>query len=87
MRGGTCRGCGAPIIWIKTSAGKSMPCDDTPIYYIQRANGTKKIVTPNGEVISCEYTINPHEATGIGYAPHWGSCPCAGKFKRGREKA
>lgn len=85
MRSGTCRGCGAAIVWIGTPGGKSMPCDATPIYYIQKpSSGSKKIVTPNGEVISCEYTEDPYKATGTGFAPHWGSCPCAGKFKRGR---
>ena len=47
--------------------------------------GSKKIVTPNGEVISCEYTENPHKATGTGFAPHWGSCRAAGSFKSREE--
>lgn len=52
-----------------------MPCDATPRYYIEKPrSGSKKIVTPNGEVISCEYTEDPHKATGTGFAPHWGSC-------------
>lgn len=57
MRASTCKGCGAAIVWIKTPGGKSMPCDATPRYYIEKPrSGSKKIVTPNGEVISCEYT-------------------------------
>lgn len=84
MRVGTCRGCGAAIVWIQTPGRKSMPCDATPIYYIQRPRtGSKKVVTPNGEVISCEYTEELDKATGVGYVPHWGSCPSAGKYKRG----
>ena len=44
MRNVVCKGCGAPIIWIKTSGGKSMPCDATPQYYIKNPRfGTKKI--------------------------------------------
>lgn len=27
MRQDTCKGCGEQIIWIKTLAGKAMPCD------------------------------------------------------------
>lgn len=37
---------------------------------------------PDGEVISCEYTEDPHKATGTGFAPQWGSCRAAGNFKR-----
>lgn len=33
MNKATCRGCGAPIVWIKTPAGKAMPCDPAPVYY------------------------------------------------------
>lgn len=83
MRASTCKGCGAAIVWIRTPGGKSMPCDATPRYYIEKPrSGSKKIVTPNGEVISCEYTEDPHKATGTGFAPHWGSCLAAGTFRK-----
>lgn len=83
MRITKCKACGAPIVWIKTMSGKSMPCDTSPQYYTQKPNsGSKKIVTQNGEVLSCEYTEDPYKATGIGYAPHWGTCPEADKFKK-----
>ena len=62
MRASTCKGCGAAIVWIRTPGGKSMPCDATPRYYIEKPrSGSKKIVTPNGEVISCEYTEDPDD--------------------------
>lgn len=81
-----CKACGAPIVWLRTAGGKAMPCDAAERYYIEKASGSKKIVTPNGQVISCEYTNNPAEATGYGFTPHWGSCPEAAKFKgRGRK--
>lgn len=58
-----------------------------PRYYIEKPrSGSKKIVTPNGEVISCEYTEDPHKATGTGFAPHWGSCRAAGSFKSREER-
>lgn len=87
MRSGTCRGCGAAIVWIRMPSGKAMPCDAAPIYYIKKPrSGSKKIVTPNGEVISCEYTEDPHKATGTGFAPHWGSCHTVGSFKVGKNE-
>ena len=79
-----CRGCGADIIWIKTPAGKSMPCDPEQIVYWQKVGAPGKIVTPNGDVISCEFCGESSKATGIGYRPHWFTCPEAGSFKKGR---
>ena len=37
-----CKGCGAEIVWIKTKAGKNMPCDEKKI----------TIVTDSGETIT-----------------------------------
>ena len=81
MRKGTCRGCGAPIIWIQTVAGKSMPCDPDPVTYWRKDRAAGKIVTPNGEVISCELNGDTEDATGIGYISHFSACPRAGKFR------
>lgn len=82
MSAGTCRGCGVKIVWIKTSAGKSMPCNPDPVTYWQKAKAAGKVVTPNGEVLSCEFEGDLHEATGIGYISHYATCPQAARFKR-----
>lgn len=82
MRRGKCRGCGANIVWISTPGGKSMPCDAEPVLYRERAGAPGKVVTPNGEVLSCELNVASDEATGAGYVPHWATCPEAGKFRR-----
>ena len=55
----TCKACGAPIIFIKTVGGKTIPCDAQEVAYIQKAGGSMKIVTPNGEVISAEKPEDP----------------------------
>lgn len=73
----TCRGCGAPIIWI----GK-IPCDSEPVTYWQKAKAKGRVVTPNGEVLSCEFEGDLNKATGIGYKLHWASCPKADQFRR-----
>lgn len=78
-----CKACGASIIWIKTTGGKSMPCDTKPVTYKAQNKAKDKIVTQNGEVISC--VIGPrgiNQATGIGYIPHWATCPQADLFKK-----
>ena len=71
-----------PIVWIKTPAGKAMPCDPAPVYYKAAPGGKDKIVTTRGEVVSCEI-VPGAETTDAGYRPHWATCPQAGQFKRG----
>lgn len=46
MNKATCRGCGAPIVWIKTPAGKAMPCDPAPVYYKAAPGGKGKSSPP-----------------------------------------
>ncbi len=83
MKQALCKSCGAAIVWIKTTAGKSMPCDAAPVYYILKPkSGSKKVVTQNGEVLSCEYAVEPGKATGTGYIPHWSTCDKADSFRK-----
>lgn len=84
MTNGTCRKCGAALAWIKTPAGKNMPCDATPMYYREKRGGAKRIVTPSGDVISCDLVLSTifERPTGVGYIPHWASCPHAGDFRK-----
>lgn len=74
MNKATCRGCGAPIVWIKTPAGKAMPCDPAPVYYKAAPGGKDKIVTTRGEAVSCEI-VPGGEATDAGYRPPLGHLP------------
>ena len=70
-----CRWCGANIIWIKTMAGKAMPCDPQEVMY--KTGGAERIVTPHGEVVACticETEDQKLNADGIGYIPHWATC-------------
>ncbi len=83
MNKGTCRGCGAPIVWIKTTAGKSMPCDADPVTYWAKPKAAGKVVTPNGEVISRELEGPTQDATGVGYVSHSSTCPAASTFRKG----
>lgn len=77
-----CRSCGAPILWIKTPAGKSMPCDATPVYYKDVEKGPDKVVALNGVTVSCEIVTNLDEADGFGYIPHWSTCDSPDKFRK-----
>lgn len=77
-----CKACGAKIVFIKTAAGKSMPCDAAAVTYWKNSRGKDTIITPNGETVRCDIEGDPNKATGIGYIPHWATCPEAGKFKK-----
>ena len=86
MKTTKCKGCGKPIYWIPTLGGKSMPCDPEPVTYWEKPKAPGKIITPNGETISCEFEGDLQKATGIGYRPHWASCPKYKDFKKGAQK-
>ena len=49
---GQCSGCGARVIWIKTQAGKNMPCNPTLHNYKIDPTGKEKIVTQTGKVVT-----------------------------------
>ncbi len=77
-----CKACGAPILWITMQSGKSMPVDAEQLLYREDKNGDSTIITPNGETLRATLDTQPETATGIGYKPHWATCPHAKNFKR-----
>lgn len=82
MNRGKCKGCGQPIVWIKTETGKNMPCDPDTVVYWAKAKAAGKVITPNGEVISCVFEGDLSKATGIGYISHYATCPQAAQFRK-----
>lgn len=80
----TCKSCGAPIEWIKTAAGKAMPCDAEQVYYRRNAKGKSTVITKDGETLRADIVDAGDDCTtGVGYLPHWVSCPAAKDFKGG----
>lgn len=77
-----CSKCNAPIVWIKTIAGKNMPCDASVRRYKILPDGKDKVITPEGKVVSCEIDCDQEELTGMGYIPHWATCPKANEFRK-----
>lgn len=78
----TCKTCGAAIVWIKTSAGKSMPCDAKQLIYWENPKGASLIVTPNGKTLKADLEGDSAKATGIGYISHFATCPNANTHRR-----
>lgn len=81
---GFCRSCGKQIMWIKTTAGKSMPVDPTVRPYWPADGAAGKIVTSQGEVVSCNFD-GPRDAVQFGYISHFATCPAADRFRRGKK--
>lgn len=81
-----CRSCGALIVWIKTPSGKSMPCDAQAKIFKYKPGSDTKLVTPAGEVVSCEVVNTPKEADDFGYVPHWSTCNAPDKFRKRSDK-
>lgn len=77
-----CKACGASIVWIATQAGKNMPCDAELFIYWEDKKGKHTIITPNGETVRANIEGDMRLATGIGYIPHWATCPQASNFKK-----
>ena len=51
----TCGRCGAAIVWVRTPAGKAMPCDARAVYIVQEEGGPEKGVLRDGRVVSCRF--------------------------------
>lgn len=82
-----CRGCGEEIIFIKSSAGKFIPCNPSKVHYSNPGKGKARVVTQSGEVVSCTVGADDtSKAVGVGYIPHWSTCKAASQFRKKKER-
>lgn len=77
-----CRSCGAEIVWMKTKAGKKMPCDPGLVPFWAKLKAKEKVVTQEGDVVSCLLDGDTEEMTGLGRIPHWATCPTDDQHRR-----
>ncbi|MFV0414296.1 MAG: hypothetical protein ACK5L3_13700 [Oscillospiraceae bacterium] len=83
MKQTKCKGCGAPISFIKTAKGKWAPVNPRPIYFEPDPHGDIFLLNSRGEYVR-GYGVPPHgvyDPHRVGYLPHWKSCPAASSFK------
>jgi len=80
-----CSSCGAEIVWLKTTAGKSMPCDPTPIAIVP-GSGSARVVTDEGEVISGRLAdpLFPDEGVKHGRVSHFSTCAFAASHRKAK---
>jgi len=83
----TCRGCGAPIVWIETNSGKHMPCNPEEIEIDIAGAKTTAIITDDGR-LEWGSPVNrndlfPPAKTVKGRVSHFATCSTAKKFRKG----
>lgn len=82
----TCRGCGAPIAWIKTKDGKLMPCNPEEIEIDVGGAKTTIIITDDGKLEYGspvdKYDLFPPDMTAKGRVSHFATCPKAERFRK-----
>ena len=79
-----CRGRGASIEWIRTTAGRSMPIDPEPVFIVEEDGGRERFITDEGEVDAGRRAMPEEEgpACAVGFVPDWKTCPAADRFRR-----
>ena len=77
-----CRICGEPILFIRTTAGKPMPVNAEPDYYIPSPAGDRAYVTDTGEVVWGFLAGDAAEDAVKGYTSHFANCPGAADMRR-----
>ena len=82
---GKCKACGREIIWIMSPSGKAIPCDVPAVTYRKVDKAKDKVVTLNGEVVSCTFPFQndvEYAPEAFGYVPHWATCTDPERFRR-----
>jgi len=75
-----CKTCGKEIIWIKTTAGKNMPCDAGGILCRPDKQGDLTLVTRDGKTIRA---VKDETSELVGYTSHFATCPAANGWRKG----
>jgi len=78
-----CRACNAPIIFIKTKSGKSMPCDAESVTFLP--NGNELFVLPDGTTERGKAMNAESPAAKIGYTSHFATCTNPDFFRKPRK--
>lgn len=84
MNNDLCRTCGAPIVWIKTLAGKAMPCNADGVLVIADPKAKEFMVSATGIAGTCRRAgpEDINERREIRYTSHFATCPQAAQHRR-----
>lgn len=87
-----CRGCGAEVIWIKTTANRrKMPVDAEPVWVLPESGGDT-FVQKDGSIvfgrrIGDAWDDDPDANVLECYESHFATCPVGGQFRNRRPRA
>lgn len=70
-----CRNCGADLMWVRTKAGRNMPCNTEKVFFIK--GGPETFVTEKGDIVTGTRTAIRVAPAVIGHVPHYTTCPGA----------
>jgi hypothetical protein len=90
---GRCRSCSATVVWVKTSAGKAMPCDPE-LFALTPCDGPVTAVTVEGETVRGERLLGSLEPGTAGVSAsfpvvlarisHFATCPNAARHRKAK---
>lgn len=81
MNTSTCRGCGAPIVFVKSALGKYIPCDAQLVRYRANPAGKDFVVVEGEGVVRCDLDFEGLP-TGMARITHFATCPQAKQFRK-----
>ena len=80
-----CRGCGAEVVWIRTTdTGRKMPVDAEPVWILQGGRDsfvTKDVGIVFGRKIGDAWDDDPDANVIQAYESHFATCPVGGQFR------
>lgn len=77
-----CKSCRAEIVWVKMKSGNDMPCNPNLIQFWANMKAKDIVITPEGDMVHCNLDGPLEEMTGMGYVPHWATCPFSKQHKK-----
>lgn len=79
---GTCGGCGAPVLWAKTTAGATVPLDPRAVVFrVERYTSG-----PGGDLTELlVHSTSKMELVERSFVTHFATCPKAREFSKGRK--
>lgn len=86
MKTTACRACGQEIIFIKTLAGKTIPCDAESRRFFPQQDGLELFVMLDGSTRHGRSVTAEIDGTEIGFISHFATCPEADRFRKPRKK-
>jgi len=86
-----CKTCASPVVWIRTTAGRAMPCDPkrveawkppTPAEGITSQAERVTLITDQGDVLTAFMQGGPGWTSVVGRISHFATCPDADKHRK-----